>query len=77
MAESVLPLLRCPFRAQPALGGRPAVIEATMPNRLAYFDGQGLDWCPYRPTTPVPVLPAAAAFVRAALLAGRALRGRS
>ena len=42
------------------------MIEATIPNRIAYFDRQGLDWSPYRQT--VPAMPGGAVIILAAVL---------
>ncbi len=43
------------------------MIEATVPNRLQYFDEQGLDWSPYMQAV---ALPAVAAVILSALLLG-------
>jgi len=52
-----------------------AAIEATIPHRLAYFDDQSFDWSPFG--TPVPALPAGAAAILVALLAGAGWRTRA
>ncbi len=49
-------------------------IEAAIPNRLEYFNDHAFDWSPFR--TPVPALPAGAAAILVALLAGAGARQR-
>ncbi|MCY4505409.1 MAG: hypothetical protein OXG35_00395 [Acidobacteria bacterium] len=68
IAESLLPYFA--VRVVPGrLGSRDRdAIEATIPNRIAYFEAQGFDWSPYGPAVVVPVLPGAGVLGLAALL---------
>ena len=65
-AESILPYFAVRFRPGRLSAEDRAAIEATIPNRLAYFDQQGFDWAPYMQV--VPAMPAAAVVVLTALL---------
>ena len=66
VAESILPYFAVRFRPGRLSAEDRAAIEATIPNRLAYFDQQGFDWAPYMQV--VPAMPAAAVVVLATLL---------
>ena len=66
VAESILPYFAVRFRPGRLSAEDRAAIEATIPNRLAYFDQQGFDWAPYMQV--VPAMPAAALVVLAVLL---------
>ena len=66
VAESVLPYFAVRFQPGRLTAEQQAVIEATIPNRIAYFDRQGLDWSPYRQA--VPAMPGGAVIVLAAVL---------
>lgn len=46
IAESFVPYLAIRYRADRIPGSLKATIEATIPNRIAYFDGLGLDMHP-------------------------------
>ena len=74
VAESILPYFAVRFRPGRLSAEDRAAIEATIPNRLAYFDQQGFDWAPYMQV--VPAMPAAALVVLAALLVAVRARGR-
>lgn len=49
MAESVLPYFAVRYRPDRLSTQQRESIEAAIPNRLRYFDDQGLDWMPYAP----------------------------
>ena len=52
VAESILPYFAVRYRPERLSDADRTVILATVPNRLAYFDEQGLDFAPYAaPTT--------------------------
>ena len=74
VAESILPYFAVRFRPGRLSVSDRAAIEATIPNRLAYFDQQGFDWSPYMQA--VPAMPAAALVVLAVLLVAARARGR-
>ena len=66
VAESVLPYFAVRFQPGRLTAEQRTVIEATIPNRIEYFDGQGLDWSPYMQV--VPAMPTASLVVLVALL---------
>ena len=72
VAESILPYFAVRFRPERLRPGQGQAIEEAIPSRLEYFDAQGFDWSPYMPA--IPVLPAAAVALLAAVLV--AISGR-
>ena len=72
IAESVLPYFAVRFQPGRLTAEQRAMIEATIPNRIEYFDRQGFDWSPYMQA--VPAMPAAALVILAALLGMRMQR---
>ena len=68
VAETALPYFAVRYQPGRLSAEQRAMIEATVPNRLQYFDEQGLDWSPYMQA--VPALPAVAAVILSALLLG-------
>ena len=68
VAETALPYFAVRYQPGRLSAEQRAMIEATVPNRLQYFDEQGLDWSPYMQA--VPALPAVAAVILSAMLLG-------
>ena len=66
MAESALAYFVLRFRPDRLSAADRDAITAAIPNRIAYFDDQGLDWSPY--AAAVPALPAAALLIGAVLM---------
>ena len=66
VAESALAYFVVRFRPDRLSAADRDEIAAAIPNRIAYFDDQGLDWSPYM--TAVPALPVPALLIGAALL---------
>ena len=56
VAETALPYFAVRYQPGRLSAEQRAMIEATVPNRLQYFDEQGFDWSPYMRA--VPALPA-------------------
>lgn len=66
VAESASAYFVLRFRPDRLSAADRDAITAAIPNRIGYFDGQGLDWSPYM--TAVPALPVPALLIGAALM---------
>ena len=54
IAESILPYFAVRYQPDRLSADDRATIEATIPNRIEYFDGLALDWSPYTRTSGSP-----------------------